>query len=310
MNKARTGAYVSVILAMIFWGITFVLFKLAAESFSPVAIIFLRLFVSIFFLFGFALLFKRLGRIKRKDQKWFLLMALFEPFFYFLGEANGLMLVSPTVGAVLISTIPLFVPFGAYYLFKEKLSKLNIIGLIVSFGGVLMVVLNKSSGTATDPRGILLLFVAVFSAVGYTLVARKLVEDYNPITITAYQSFYGLLMFTPFFLFRELPLPDLGSISNTSILSVLYLGVFGSGICFILLTTAIRELGAAKANIFANIVPVVAALVSFLLLKEPMPLMKVAGILVAIAGLLMTQVGTISWKMPLKKGGFRHPPYS
>ncbi len=237
-------------------------------------------------------------------------MAIFEPFFYFLGEANGLMLVSPTVGAVIISTIPLIVPFGAYYLFREKLSKLNIIGLIISFGGVLMVVLNKSSGSATDLRGILLLFVAVIAAVGYTLVARKLVEDYNPITITAYQSFYGLLMFVPFFIFRELPLPDLDSVSKSSLFAVLYLGVFGSGICFILLTLAIRELGAAKANIFANIVPVVTAIVSFFLLKEAMPLIKVAGILVAIAGLLMTQMGSISWNMPTKKPGFRHPPYS
>ncbi len=310
MKKARASAYLSVILAMIFWGFTFVLFKYASYSFRPVTIIFLRLFVSIFFLFGFALLFKRLGKIKRKDQKWFLLMALFEPFFYFLGEANGLMLVSPTIGAVIISTIPLIVPFGAYYLFQEKLSRLNIIGLIISFGGVLMVVLNKSSGTATDSKGVLLLFVAVFAAVGYTLVARKLVEDYNPITITAYQSFYGLLMFVPFFVFMELPLPDLTSVPGSSLLAVLYLGVFGSGICFILLTYSIRELGAAKANIFANIVPVVTAIVSFLLLKEPMPLMKVTGILVAIAGLLMTQVGSINWKMPTKKGGFRHPPYS
>ncbi len=295
---------------MIFWGFTFVLFKYASESFRPVTIVFLRLFVSIFFLFGFALLFKRLGRIKRKDQKWFILMALFEPFFYFLGEANGLMLVSATIGAVIISTIPLIVPFGAYYLFKEKLTRLNIIGLVISFAGVLMVVLNRSSGTATDLRGILLLFVAVFAAVGYTLVARKLVEDYNPITITSYQSFYGLLMFLPLFLFRELPLPDFDSISGRSFFAVLYLGIFGSGICFILLTLAIRELGAAKANIFANIVPVVTAIVSFFLLREPMPLIKVAGILVAISGLLMTQVGTINWKMPAKKGGFRHPPYS
>jgi drug/metabolite transporter (DMT)-like permease len=310
MKRTLAGAYLSVILAMIFWGFTFVLFKYASESFRPVTIVFLRLFVSIFFLFGFAWLFKRLGRIKRKDQKWFLLMALFEPFFYFLGEANGLMLVSPTVGAVIISTIPLIVPFGAYYLFREKLTRLNIIGLVISFAGVLMVVLNRSSGTVTDSRGILLLLVAVVAAVGYTLVARKLVEDYNPITITAYQSFYGLLMFIPLFVFRELPLPDLDSISTSSLLSVLYLGVFGSGICFILLTLAIRELGAAKANIFANIVPVVTAVVSFLMLREPMPLIKVSGILVAITGLLMTQVGTINWRMPAKKGGFRHPPYS
>ena len=310
MKRARAGAYVSVILAMIFWGFTFVLFKYANESFRPITISFLRLFISIFFLFGFAVLFKRLRKIRRKDQKWLLLLALLEPFLYFLGEANGLTLVSATVGSVIISTIPLIVPFGAYYLFKEKLTKMNYLGLVISFGGVLMVILNKSSGVPTDPKGILLMFVAVLSAVGYTLVVKKLVDDYNPITITAYQSFYGLLMFLPIFLFRELPLLDWSIVTKSSLLALLYLGVFGSGICFILIATGIRELGAARANIFGNLIPVVTAIVSFFLLKEPMPLMKVAGILVAIAGLLMSQVSSINWKMPAKKGGFRHPPYS
>lgn len=310
MLSSRTGAYISVILANFFWGLTFVLFKVANESFRPVSMAFLRLFISIFFLFGFALLMKRLGRIKRKDQKWFILMALFEPFFYFLGEANGLTMVSSTVGAVIISTIPLIVPFGAWYFFKEKLTWMNHIGLVISFTGVLMVIMNKSNGSSSDPLGILLMFVAVFSAVGYTLLVKRLLDDYNPITVTAYQSLYGLIMFLPLFIFRELPLIEWSTVTTKSLLALLYLGVFGSGICFILLTLGIRELGAARANIFANLIPVVTAIVSFFLLKEAMPPIKIAGIGVVIGGLLMTQVSSINWKLPPKKGGFRHPPYS
>jgi drug/metabolite transporter (DMT)-like permease len=310
MKLSRAGAYTSVILAMIFWGLTFVLYKFANESFRPISIVFLRLFVSIFFLFGFAVLFRRLGKIKRSDQKWFILMALFEPFFYFLGEANGMVLVTPTVGAVIVSTIPLIVPFAAYYFFREKLTPLNSVGLIISFAGVLMVILNKGGGVSAEPRGILLMFLAVISAVGYTMVVRKLVNDYNPITITAFQSLYGLLMFLPLFVFLELPRLELSSVSGSSLLAVLYLGVMGSGVCFILLTIGIRELGAARANIFANIVPVVTALVSFFMLDESMSFVKISGIGVTILGLLLSQVSTISWKMPLKKGGFRHPLYS
>ena len=296
MSKSRAGVYFSVILAMIFWGFTFVTFKFANESFRPITIVFLRLFVSIFFLFGFALLFIRLGRIKRKDQKWFLLMALFEPFFYFLGEAYGLTLVTATMGAVIIATIPLFVPFASYFLFRERLTLMNRIGLVISFTGVIMVIFTKSMGVAAQPKGVLLMFVAVFSAVGYTMLVKKLTDDYNPITITAYQSFYGLLMFIPLFLIFELPVLDIRAASTSSLLAVLYLGVFGSGICFILLTIGIRELGAAKANVFGNLIPVVTAILSFFLLKESMPILKILGILVVIAGLLMSQVSGIGKK--------------
>ena len=310
MSKSRGWVYFSVILAMIFWGFTFVTFKFANESFRPITIVFLRLFVSIFFLFGFALLFKRLGRIRKKDQKWFLLMALFEPFFYFLGEAYGLTMVTATVGAVIIATIPLFVPFASFLLFRERLTLMNRIGLVISFAGVLMVILSKSQGISAEPKGLLLMFVAVFSAVEYTMLVKKLADDYNPITITAYQSLYGLLMFIPLFLILELPVLDIGSASNRSRLAVLYLGVFGSGICFILLTIGIRELGAAKANVFGNLIPVVTAVLSYFLLKESMPVMKILGILVVIGGLLMSQISGIGAKRSSRKEAFQHPPYS
>ncbi|MEN8228703.1 MAG: DMT family transporter [Bacteroidota bacterium] len=310
MGKSRAGVYLSVILAMIFWGFTFVAYKIANESFRPITIVFLRLFVSIFFLFGFAILLKRLKKIRTKDQKWFLLMALFEPFFYFLGEAYGLTMVTATVGAVIISTIPLLIPFAAYLLYREKLTLLNRIGLVVSFAGVLMVILAKSQGMAAQPKGILLMFVAVISAVGYTMLVKKLVDDYNPITITAYQSFYGLLMFIPLFLILELPVLDIKAASASSQLAVIFMGVFGSGICFILLTIGVRELGAAKANVFVNLIPVVTAIVSYFLLKESMPLLKILGILVVIGGLLMSQLSGLGTKKSTRKESFQHPPYS
>lgn len=308
MSRSKTGVYFAVILAFVFWGFTFVAFKFANQSFRPISIVFFRLAVSIFFLFGFAIAFKRLNRIKRKDQKWFLLLALVEPFFYFLGESYGLTLVTATVGAVIISTIPLIVPFAAYYLFREKLTPMNYLGLIISFGGVLLVLLTRNEGLTADWKGVLLMFVAVFSAVAYTMVVKVLADDYTPITITAYQSFYGLLMFVPLFLIFEVPKLDFSGVTTNSLLAVSYLGVFGSGICFILITIGIRELGAARANIFGNLIPVVTAIVSFFLLKEAMPLMKILGILVVILGLFLSQISSLRVKARTGREAVRHIP--
>ncbi len=308
MSKSKSGVYALVILAMIFWGFTFVAFKFANQSFRPISIVFFRLSVSIIFLFGFALLFKRLNRIKRKDQKWFLLLALVEPFFYFLGEAYGLTMVTATVGAVIISTIPLIVPFAAYYLFREKLTPMNYLGLVISFGGVLLVVLTRSGGLAADWKGILLMFIAVLSAVSYTMVVKILADDYTPITITAYQSFYGLLMFVPLFLLMELPHLDFSLVTVPSLLAVGFLGVFGSGICFILITIGIRELGAARANIFGNLIPVVTAIVSFFLLKESMPLLKILGIFIVILGLFLSQISSLRVKRNTGRESVHHIP--
>ncbi len=308
MGKSRAGVILLVILGMIFWGFSFVAFKFANESFRPITIVFFRLTVSIFFLFGFALLFKRLNRIKRKDQKWFLLMAIVEPFFYFLGEAYGLTMVTATVGAIIISTIPLIVPFAAYYLFRERLTPMNYLGLVISFGGVLVVVLTRSGGLASDWRGVLLMFVAVLSAVSYTMVVKILVDDYTPITITAYQSLYGLLLFVPLFLIMEVPHLDFSHVTTHSLMAVGYLGVFGSGICFIIMTIGIRELGAVKSNIYANLIPVVTAILSFFLLKESMPLLKILGIFIVIMGLLLSQISSLRLKRNSGRESVRHIP--
>lgn len=280
----------SVTLAMVFWGITFVIFKYANESFNPIAIIFVRLLISIVFLFSFAFLSGRMMRIRKGDFKWFILLAIFEPFIYFLGEAFGLSMVSSTVGAIIISTIPLFVPIAAYFLLKEKLSLLSILGLLISFAGVIMVVMASDGKLAGNIKGILLLFVAVIGAVGYTIIAKRLLDTYNGILITAWQSTLGLLFISPFFFAFELPRIDFSTVLTSSIWALLYLGVFGSGVCFILFTVGIRELGASKANIYANLVPVVTAIVSYFVLKEEMPIIKLLGILIVLIGLFLSQI--------------------
>ncbi|MCF8227091.1 MAG: DMT family transporter [Bacteroidales bacterium] len=287
----------SVSLAMVFWGITFVIFKYANESFDPIAIIFTRLLISIPFLFSFALLTGRMMKFRKGDYKWFLVMALFEPFIYFFGESFGLSMVSSTVAAIIVSTIPLFVPVAAYFMLKEKLSVTNIIGLIISFAGVILVVMGSEGRLAGNIKGIMLMFLAVFGAVGYTIIAKRLLDHYNGIFITAWQSTLGFIYITPIFLLYEFPKIDFGAVLPSSIWALVYLGVFGSGICFILFAVGIRELGASKANVFANLVPVVAAITSFLVLKEQMPALKIFGIIVVLGGLLLSQITNMRKRM-------------
>lgn len=286
---------------MVFWGITFVVFKYANESFDPIAIIFTRLLISIVFLFAFAALSGKMMRFRKGDIKWFMLMAMFEPFIYFLGESFGLTYVSSTLAAIIVSTIPLFVPVAAYFLIKERLSVISIIGLFISFVGVVMVVMASEGRIAGNIKGILLMFIAVFGAVGYTIIAKRLLDTYNGIFITAWQSTFGLLFITPFFLTMELPHLNLAQVSNESIWALLYLGIFGSGICFILFAVGIRELGASKANVYANLVPVVTAIVSYFVLKEAMPLMKIIGIVVVLAGLFLSQLSGMQQRGNAKK---------
>ena len=106
--------YVALVFSMIFWSFSFVWFKIANKDYDPIAIVFIRLCIAIVFLSAFLWITGRFTRVKKGDRKYFFLLALFEPFLYFLGESFGLTYVSSTVGSVIISTIPVFAVIFAW----------------------------------------------------------------------------------------------------------------------------------------------------------------------------------------------------
>ncbi|HNY15303.1 MAG TPA: DMT family transporter, partial [Bacteroidales bacterium] len=136
--KKNLMTYGAVILAMIFWSLSFIWFKIANETFRPITIVFIRLVVASVILTLFLFFTKKFVKIRKEDRKLFLMLALFEPFLYFLGESFGLTYVSATVGSVLISTIPVIATIGAWLIFRERLKIINYAGIILSFIGVLV----------------------------------------------------------------------------------------------------------------------------------------------------------------------------
>jgi len=123
------------ILSMIFWSFSFVWIKIVYEAYGPLTTILFRLLISSSLMLIFTLLTKKLQNIRTGDLKFFLLLAFFEPFLYFMGESYGLMYVSSTVASVIVATIPLFAPIAAWYFYKEKLSRTNLYGLVITFFG-------------------------------------------------------------------------------------------------------------------------------------------------------------------------------
>jgi drug/metabolite transporter (DMT)-like permease len=132
--------YGAIILAMIFWSLSFIWTKIAIETFHPVTLVTLRLIIASILLFAYSKATKKFQFVRKEDLKWFVLLAFFEPYLYYMGETYGLTMLSPTLVAVIIATIPLFAPIVAFVLLKEKISRMNILGIIISLLGVMLVI--------------------------------------------------------------------------------------------------------------------------------------------------------------------------
>jgi drug/metabolite transporter (DMT)-like permease len=288
--KKQLKLYVAVVLAMIFWSFSFIWFKVANKTFHPITIIFIRLLFSVILMTIFLVVTRNYMKIKKADRKLFLMLALFEPFFYFLGESFGLTYVSATVCSVLISTIPVFATIGAWIIFKEKLKAINYAGIIMSFIGVLVFILNTDGSISFNIRGLGLLTLAVLSAVGYNLTLSRLVGTYSPVYIVNVQNLIGATLFLPLFLIFDYKHFISTPFTFNMFRPIIELSIFASCVAFILFAYSVRNMGITRANVFSNIIPVFTALFSFVLMGEKLTIQNVVGMSIVIAGLFMSQM--------------------
>lgn len=295
MKDSRFLPHLAALAAMCIWGASYVWSTQVFETLQPGATVLLRLLISSIFLGIVAFAFKFNEKIARKDVKLFFLAAFFEPFLYFLGESYGLLRVSPTICSAIIATIPLFAPFAAFFVLKERIGAKNIIGLVISFLGVIVMLINKDLELTASPTGILFLSGAVLVAVCYSVALKKLADTYNPIMVVLTQNAIGILYFIPFVLLAERE--SLSGILQVGdyFVPLLNLGILASSCSYVFYTYSVRKLGVARSNVYTNIIPVFTAMFSYLLIREEITTFKAIGIVVVIVGLLLSQS-----KMPRK----------
>jgi len=274
---------------MIFWAFSFIWFKIANKTFPPITIVFIRLLFSVILLTSYLVITKSFMKIKKGDLKLFILLATCEPFCYFLGESFGLTYVSATVCSVLISTIPVFATIGAWLIFKDKLKLINYAGIILSFIGVLVFILNSNGNISFNIKGLGFLSVAVFSAVGYNLTLSRLVGNYSPVYIVNVQNLIGAVLFLPLFLIVDFSNFIKGTYTFNMFLPIIELATFASCGAFILFAYSVKRIGVLKANVFTNCIPIFTALFSFILFSEKLTFQNIAGMAIVIAGLFMSQ---------------------
>lgn len=278
------------IAAMVLWGMSFIWSTQAYQSLNPTTTILMRLVVATIFFSAILFVFRLNERVKKEHLGLFALAAMFEPFLYFIFEGYGLKNTSPVIGSAIIAMIPLVTPIAARIFLKERLSTMNVVGFIISFAGVIVMLLNKNLEFTASPKGILFLSGAVLVAVGYSIALIRLTKLYKPLTITWMQNIIGMVYFIPLAIIMERFQPSAFANVSTYIVPILCLGVFCSAIAYALWAFAFSKLGASRANVYSNLIPVFTAIFSYLLAIENLTVNKTFGIVVVVAGLVLSQM--------------------
>ncbi len=291
-NKRSIAVYVCLMLTSLLWGSSFVFTRylfLTEPRLTPVMVITLRLVLATLFLCPVVCGMGRWERIRKEDCIFFLLLALLEPFLYFLCENNGLRRVPGGLSSIIIATIPIFVPFGLYAAYREKLHWLNWVGLLLSLGGVMLMIIGKGDGTEVSLQGILYLVCAVVTAVIYSAILVKMVNKYRPYTLTLYTNLFGLVYFLPLFFCGHFSTLMHLRVTAGMWGALLCLGIGCSVLAYVLFNFGVRSVGAARASVFNNIIPLFTLFFAVMIGQEGITWQKLAGMVVTVTGVCIAQ---------------------
>jgi drug/metabolite transporter (DMT)-like permease len=150
--------------------------------------------------------------------------------------------------------------------------------------------------------------LAVASAVAYGLIIKKLSSHYPPITIIAWQNLMALAFFLPFFLWFDMHKVISVPLNLRLTTSLLALAIFASSLAFILFVRMIREIGLSKSNVLANLIPLITGLAALVLGQEEFGGLKILGMAIVLAGVILSQLQTIRRKEKLPTSLPQIPP--
>ena len=287
MTRTELRCHLALILAMILWGSSFVALKLALLELPAMQVIFLRMVIGSG---GFLLIWPRLRRgfpYQQGDWLYLLGMALFEPCIYFVLEGNGLRFTSAGQAGMITAMLPLMVAIAAWFFIDERTSLRQWLGFAIAVAGVIgMTMAGESNLQAPRPLlGNILQFLAMVSAVGYTLLAKQLIKRYSAISLTAFQCFVGVIFFLPLAALSGRP----SEISGLTIALLFYLGLAITLGTYGLYNYSLGHLRASVAAGYTNLLPVFALLFAVLLLGERLSLGQWSAIGVIFAGVVLSQ---------------------
>lgn len=283
----RTVALAKATFAVLVWGASFIATKLALQETSPVVVIWIRFGIGILILGAFVIARRELAFPAPRELGYFALLGFLGITFHQWVQVTGLQTARATTTAWIITTIPIFIALLARVMLKEKLGWSRIAGIALASFGVLLVVthgdldaiLRGQFGTHGD-------FLVLVSAVNwavFSVLSRKALRTHPATQMMFFVMLFGWLL-TSAWLATTTDYRSIASLSSQAWVSLLFLGVFCSGIAYIFWYDGLKELPASQMGTFLYLEPLVAVIVAALLLQEELYIAVFAGGAAILAG--------------------------
>ncbi len=269
-----------------FWGTTWIASKEGVKHMPAIQLAAIRQFIAGFLYISF-FLFKKTPWPKGKQWKTIIILSILN-FVLSNGLSTwGVKYISSGLGAIIGALVPLWVVIISFFR-GERLVRLAVIGLVVSFGGVCVIFYDHLNDfLLPDFRfGIFISIIATLTWAFGTLYTKKKAASFNPYFSLGLQMFLSSILLFAFTGATGTSV-SLSSIPMISWLSIAYLVIIGSILTFIAFIYALQNLPAEINSIYAYINPIVAVLLGTIIFGEPLTIALGIGGGVTLFGLYM-----------------------
>lgn len=286
-NNEKKFAAALLLVAMFFWGISFVIIKVGLnEGVPPMTFNAIRFTISAVLIYPLFKAKEPTTRIASKDLPTLLMAGVFGVALYFLLETKGVQYTTASNASLIIASIPIFTMLTEVVLFKKRVTIVQIAGIFLSLIGVYLLITQAEKTVAGNNAliGNLLMIGACLSWVAYVVITRKAVKQYSGLALTTYQIVFGALMLCP------LALLEIKSWKIISLLawgSMLFLAVTCSVISYLCYNYALKQISSIVVSTYLNLLPLISVLFGVLLLGEKISLLQGVGGLVVITSIMM-----------------------
>lgn len=282
--------YISLVVTMLFWGGTFVAGRALAGNVAPANAAFLRFAIATVALAVLTRMIEgRVAMVPRKHLVSLLFLGVTGVFGYNMFFFTGLQFIEAGRASLIIALNPLAITVAAVLFLGERLSKIQVGGLLVSFIGAIFVISNGhptiifSGGFGLGEAAILGCVVCWAS---YSLIGRQVLQFISPLAAVFYSSLAGTVLLF-FVTLAKGTTANILKYTTVDWISLSFLGVLGTAVGFTLYYQAIRKIGASRSSVFINLVPFFSIILSYPILGETIKPSVLMGGLILLVGVYL-----------------------
>lgn len=289
MKPDLLHGHLAAFITILIWGTTFISTKVLLSVFTPIEILLIR------FLIGYAALWcvcpRRLNITDKKQERYFAAAGLCGITLYYLLENIALTYTLASNVGVIISIAPFFTALFAWlFLHDRRPGGRFFLGFCIAMAGIALLSFGKEAALQINPMGDLLAVVAAVVWAAYSILTKKISGfGCNTVLTTRRTFFYGLIFMGILSPLLDFKVSAQDFLSRGALPNLLFLGLGASALCFVTWNTAVRHLGSVKTSVYIYMVPVITAVSSALILHETITTTAVCGIVLTLAGLLLSQ---------------------